>query len=161
VDQNDIKNLPRNDQAVIGLGILAFIASFFPFYGVTVNVGGFKGSSSISTWHSYAVLGILLVLAATILAAAQVFAGSSLPSMPVSANFLVAGLAALGTLLIIIRGFTYDSASAPGASVGLKWGFYVVMIVCLAQVAFAVMRLRESGEAMPWESRGSAAPPAA
>ena len=106
------------------------------------------------------MLGILLVLAATVLAGVQVFAGSSLPSMPVSANFLIAALSALGTLLIIIRGLTYDTASAPGASVGLKWGFYVVMIVCLAQVVFAVMRLRESGEAMPWESHGSAAPPA-
>lgn len=161
MDQNDVKNLPRNDQAVLGLGILAFIASFFPFYGVSVNVGGFKASSSITTWHSYAVLGILLVLAATLLAAAQAFAGSSLPTMPVSANFLVAGLAALGTLLIILRGFTYDTASAPGGSVGLKWGFYVVMIVCIAQVVFAVVRLRESGEAMPWENRGAASPPAA
>jgi hypothetical protein len=161
MDQNDIKNLPRNDQAVLGLGILAFIASFFPFYGVTVKFGGISGSSSITTWHSYAVLGILLVIAATVLAGVQIFAASSLPSMPASANFLVAGLSALGTLLIIIRGFTYDTASAPGASVGLKWGFYVVMILCILQVAFAVMRLRESGEAMPWADRGSAAPPAA
>jgi hypothetical protein len=159
MDQNDIKNLPRNDQAVLGLGILAFIASFFPFYGVTVNIAGFKGSSSISTWHSYAVLGILLILAATILAAVQVFAASSLPSMPVSVNFLVAGLSALGTLLIIIRGFTYDTASGPGGSVGLKWGAYVVMILCLAQVVFAFLRLRASGDAMPWQNRAAAPPP--
>ena len=161
MDQNDVKNLPRNDQAVLGLGVLAFIASFFPFYGVTVKFGGISGSSSITTWHSYAVLGILLVLAATVVAGVQIFSGSSLPSMPVSANFLVAGLSALGTLLIIIRGFTYDTASAPGASVGLKWGFYVVMIVCLAQVVFAAMRLRESGEAMPWDNRSTTNPPAA
>lgn len=162
MDQNDLKNLPRNDQAVLGLGFLAFIASFFPFYGVSVNVAGFHGSSSITTWHSYAVLGILLVIAATVVAAAQVFAGSSLPTLPVSWNFLVAGLSALGTLLIILRGFTYDTASAPGGSVGLKWGFYVVMILCILQVVFAVMRLRESGEAMPWANRGdTAAPPAA
>ena len=160
MDQNDLKNLPRNDQAVLGLGILAFIASFFPFYGASVSVAGFHASKNWSTWHSYAVLGILLVLAATVLAAAQVFGGSSLPEMPVSVNFLVAALSALGTLLIILRGFTYDSESVPGASVGLKWGFYVVMIVCLAQVAFAVMRLRESGEAMPWAQRGGPAAPA-
>ena len=161
MDQDDIKALPRNDQAVLGLGVLAFIASFFPFYGVSVNLGGFKASESINTWHSYAVLGILLVLAATLLAAAQVFAGSSLPSMPMSANFLVAALAAVGTLLIVIRGFTYDSASTPGGSVGLKWGFYVMLVVCVAQVVFAVIRLRASCESMPWENRGDAAPPAA
>src|SRR5213595_2306436 len=118
MDQNDIKSLPRNDQGVLAAGVLALIASFFPFYGVSVNAAGFSGSSSISTWHSYATLGILLVLAATVLAAVQVFAGSSLPELPVSPNFLVAGLSALGTLLIILRAFTYDTASAPGASVG-------------------------------------------
>jgi hypothetical protein len=148
----DLRSLNRNDQVVLGAGVLAFIASFFPFYGVTINVGGFSGSSSIDTWHSYAILGILLVIAATLLAAAQVFASGSLPELPVSANFLVAGLSALGTLLIIVRGFTYDTASAPGGSVGLKWGFYVVMILCLVQVAFAVMRLRASGEQMPWQA---------
>jgi hypothetical protein len=161
MDQNDIKALPRNDQAVLGLGVLAFIASFFPFYGVTINVEGFKASSSITTWHSYALLGILLVLGATVLAAVQVFAASSLPSMPLSANFLVAGLSALGTLLIVVRGLTYDRVSTPGGSVGLRWGFYIVMIVCIAQVVFAVLRLRASGEAMPWEGGGTAAPPSA
>src|SRR3954451_815915 len=162
VDQNDIKSLPRNDQGVLAAGVLALIASFFPFYGASVNFGGISGSSSINTWHSYATLGILLVLAATALAAEQGFAGSSLPEMPVTANFVVAALSALGALLIIVRGFTYDTASAPGASVGLKWGAYVVMILCLAQVAFAVMRLRAAGEPMPWHhSGGASAPPAA
>lgn len=162
MDQNDIKNLPRSDQGVLAAGLLAFIASFFPFYGVSIDIGPFSGSSSINTWHSYAVLGILLVIAATVLAAMQVFAASSLPDMPVSGNFLVAGLSALGTLLIIVRGFTYDTVSGPGGSLGLRWGFYVVMIFCLAQVVFTAMRLRASGEAMPWHhDSGAAAPPSA
>ena len=153
--ESDFQSLDRNDQVVLAAGVGAFIASFFPFYGVSVNLAGFSGSSSINTWHSYATLGILLVIAATVLAAVQVFSGSSLPELPLPANVLVAVLSALGTLLIFLRGLTYTKVSSPGGSVGLKWGFYVVVIVCVVQVAFALKRLRASAERMPWQNGDS------
>jgi hypothetical protein len=153
----DVRQLPRNDQAVLGLGILIFIASFFPFYGVSVKSGGFSGSSSVTSWHSYATVALLLLLLATILAAVQLFAGSNLPEIPVSWNLIVLGLSALGTLLYILRAFTLDSGNSSGFSYGLKWGAYVVMILALLQVVFAFLRTREAGDAMPWEHRGTAA----
>jgi hypothetical protein len=152
--------MPRNDQVVLGAGVLALIASFFPFYGLSVSAGGLGSySASINAWHSYGTVGVLLVIIATLVAAAQVFSASSLPEVPVSLNFVVAGAAALGTLLIILRAFTYKTVSGVGGSVGLKWGAYVLMVICVIQVAFAVMRLRESGDAMPWENRGGATTP--
>lgn len=160
MDQNDVKNLPRNDQLMLGAGILAFIASFFPFYGISFHAGAFgSASSSVTAWHSYGTLGVLLVIAAVILAAILVFSRSTLPDISVSWNVILVGLAALGTLLIILRAFTYDTASAPGASVGLKWGAYVVMILCVVFTALAFMRLRSSGDSTPWQH--SATPPAA
>ncbi|MGN6475242.1 MAG: hypothetical protein ACTHK4_16540, partial [Mycobacteriales bacterium] len=66
----------RNDQGVLAAGVLAFIASFFPYYGASVNAGGFHGSSSTSAWHSYATLALLLIIAATAVAALQVFSAS-------------------------------------------------------------------------------------
>jgi hypothetical protein len=155
----DLRQLPRNDQLLLGAGVLAFIASFFPFYGISFDAGAFgSGSSSVTAWHSYGTLGVLLVIAAVILAAILVFSRTTLPDVPVSWNVILVGLAALGTLLIILRGFTYNTASAPGASIGLKWGAYVVMILCLAFTALAVMRLRSSGDSMPWQQ--TTAPPA-
>jgi hypothetical protein len=157
----DVRQLPRNDQAVIGLGILIFIASFFPWYGYSVHAGGFNASDSISSWHSWATIALLLLIAATALAAVQVFTGASLPKTAVSWNVVVLGLAALGTLLYIIRSFTLDTASGVGGSVGLKWGAYAVMILALLQTVFAFLRVREAGDAMPWENRGgtTTAPP--
>src|SRR3954449_9594200 len=104
--QPDFRQMPRNDQGVLAAGVLAFIASFFPYYGASVNAAGFHGSSSTSAWHSYATLAILLVLAATVAPTVQLFATDSLPQTAMSWNFIVLALSAVGSALLIIRSFT-------------------------------------------------------
>jgi hypothetical protein len=151
----DVQQLPRNDQVVLGAGVLVFIASFFPYYGASY----LGRSSSVTSWHSYATLGLLLVLVATALAAVQVLSPSTLPESPVSWNVLVFGLSALGAILYILRSFTLDSGSVGGLSYGIKWGGYVVMILMIVQAVFAFLRVRASGDAMPWENRGGATTP--
>jgi hypothetical protein len=160
----DVRSLPRNDQGLIAAGVLAFIASFFPYYGYSVSgrsgdLLGFNASHSWTAWHSYATLALLLVIAATVIAAAQVFSGESLPQIGVSWNIVVLGVSALGTLLFIIRSFTFDSGDIGPVSYGLKWGAYVVMILCIAQAVFAYLRVRAAGEAMPWQQSGAAPHP--
>ena len=158
----DLREMPRNDLGVLATGVLAFIASFFPYYGASVSAGGFHGSASTSAWHSYATLALLLILVATAAAAAQVFAGQSLPELGVSWNLVVVGLSALGTVLLIIRSFTLDHGDIGGLSYGLRWGAYVLMILCVVQTAFASLRMRAAGDAMPWTQGGAApSPPAA
>jgi len=148
----DLKQVSRNDKAIIGAGIVAFIASFLPYYGGSVSVEGFHASSSISAWHSYAILGLLLMFAAAAIVAARVFGGVDMPKLPVGVNVLVAGLAALGTLLVILRGFTADSGSGAGYSYGVQWGGYVLMIAGVIETVFAVMNFRASGEKLAWDS---------
>jgi hypothetical protein len=160
--QMDFRQLARNDQGVLAAGALAFIASFFPYYGASVNAGGLHGSSSTSAWHSYATLALLLVVAATVVAAVQVFARESLPQTNISWNFVVLALSGLGTVLLVIRSFTLDHGDVGGFSYGLRWGAYVLMILCVVQTAFAFLRMRASGDAMPWAHGGVAPhPPAA
>ena len=65
----------------------------------------------MSAWHSYAILGLLLIFAAAIIGALRVFAGTNLPTLPIGVNLLVLGLAGLGTLLLILRAYTLPSAS--------------------------------------------------
>lgn len=161
--QPDFRQLPRNDQGVLAAGVLAFVASFFPYYGYTVSgrSGAFLGvnaSHSWTAWHSYATLGLLLVLAATLVAAAQVFASQALPAANVSWNVVVLGLSALGTVLFVIRSFTFDSGDIGPLSYGLRWGAYVVMLLMLGQTAFAYLRMRAAGDAMPWAQHGGATP---
>jgi hypothetical protein len=136
----DLKQVSRNDKGLIGAGIVVFISSFFDFYGSSFG--------SWTAWHSYGFLGVLLLLLATVVAAARVLANAKLPKLPVGENLLVAGLAALGTLLLILRGVTYKTF--PG--VGLQWGAYVIFIAGAAVTAFAVMNFRSSGEKLAWDA---------
>jgi hypothetical protein len=162
--ERDLRQLPRNDQGVLAAGVLVFIASFFPYYGYSLSGSfagaplGIGGSHSWTAWHSYATFGLLLVLAAAIVAAVQALAADSLPDMGVSWSMVVLGLSALGTLLFVVRSFTLDSGTIGPLSYGLKWGAYVVMVLCLAQTAFAFLRVRATGESMPWAHHGGAAP---
>jgi len=131
-------------------------------YGASVNAGGFHGSSSTSAWHSYATLALLLVIAATVVAAVQMFSPTSLPQTSTSWNFVVLALSGVGTVLLIIRSFTLDHGDIGGLSYGLRWGAYVLMILCVVQTAFAFLRMRAAGDAMPWTQGGAApSPPAA
>ena len=45
----DVKQIKRNDQVILGAGILFLLLSFFaPFYGVSYHgAGGFGGSASV------------------------------------------------------------------------------------------------------------------
>src|SRR5690242_1151784 len=101
-------------------------------------------------------------MAATSVAAVQVFSGSSLPQVSVSWNFVVLALSGVGTVLLIVRSLTVDNGDIGGFSYGLRWGAYVLMILCVIQTAFAFLRMRASGENMPWAHGGAAGhPPAA
>jgi hypothetical protein len=67
-------------------------------------------------------------------------------------------------LIFIIRTFTYesDSADLPGGgkvSAGLEWGAYVLIILAIVQAVFAYLRTKDSGDSMPWDNRGTTAPP--
>ena len=157
-----MRQLPRNEQWFLGAGVLVFVASFLPWYGVSYNLSfaGLKssGSASINAWHSYATLGLLLLLAATVIAGVMDFARDTLPETPVSWNVVVTALSAVGALLVVIRSLNLPSASGPGASVGLRWGGWILLIACIAHAVLAVMRMRASGDPMPWAQQGGAAP---
>lgn len=157
----DLKSLDRNTQVVLGAGLLAFIASFFPYYGASGSFAGVHASTSTTAWHSWNVLALLLIIAATLIVAAQAFSAQPLPSTAVSLNFVAAAATGLGTIILIIRSFTLDHGHVGPVDYGLRWGAYVLMVICVVQALYAFMRLRESGEAMPWENRGAAAPPTA
>lgn len=146
---DDLKALDRLEQVVLGAGVLAFIVSFFPFYGASFNAGGLSISSSVTAWHSYGFLGMLLVLAATAVAAVRLFSPKTLEGLPVGGNLLVFVLSAVGTVLVILRGFTYTHASGAGGSVGVKWGGYLLMIILIVQAVAAFMLFRKSEEVLP------------
>src|SRR4051812_9375239 len=165
MDSNDVRQLPRNELGVIGSGAAALLFSFLPYYGVKYGAGAFHGSASVNAWHGTALLGMLLVVAAGVVAALQAFSPDTLPRVSVSANFAVVALSVVGAALVVIRSFTLPSGGGFGVSYGIRWGAYLLIIACIAQAVFAVLKFRASGEALPWQHTAAApvpppAPPA-
>jgi hypothetical protein len=150
----DLKQINRNDQLIIGGGALAFIASFLPYVGVSFSGFGVHLEEHINAWHSFALLGLLFIFAAAVIAALRVFANTTMPTLPLGINVLVAGLAALGTVLVILRAVTYDHTS-------IKWGGYVLFIAAIVETVGAVMNFKASGEKMAWDSTAMSKPAAA
>jgi len=149
----DLKQVSRNDKGVLGAGIVALIFSFVShYYGGSVNVGGFHYSAGVNAWHSYAIFGMLLILLATVVAAIRVAGAAQLPKLPVGPNLLIAGLAGLGTLLVLVRGLTAGSGGGPGYSYGIQWSGYIVIIAGVIETAFAIMNFLASGEKLAWDA---------
>ena len=61
---------------------------------------------------------------------------------------LVAGVAAVGLLLVIIRWISFPRYH--GVDVGARYGIYIALLAGIVEVAAAVMQMRASGEAVPW-----------
>lgn len=127
------------DKIAVGAGAVALLFSFFTHY-VSVSFSGFGASISagVSAWHSYAVLGMLLILAAVALVLIR---ASDVP-LPdtVPWPLVTAGASGLGVLLLLIRGLTW-SESGPGASVGIGWSGWIVIIAGVVLTAAAVIPL--------------------
>ncbi|MGA8988759.1 hypothetical protein [Aeromicrobium sp.] len=146
----DFKALSKNQQGALIAGGVSIILSFFPRF-VAVDLGPL-GSNGISAWHSYGVLAMFLILAATAIVAVRAFATGSLPDGP-PWSLITLALAGLGTVLLILRSFTYGYSN-PG------WSGYLLFISTLALTYFAYLLFKESGEKMP-EVNKKGTPPAA
>ena len=164
----DLRQLPREDQALVGVGVLAFIASFLPYYGASLHgmpgrplLFGGNVSTSVTAWHGWNIVALLLMLAVTAIAAVRALAPETeLPSLPVSWNFILVAVSAVSSLIYVVRTFTLDSGNVLGIDFGLRWGAYVLLILLLAHTVLAAMRLRSSGEATRWTDAGASPPPA-
>jgi hypothetical protein len=145
----DWKQLSTLDRVIAGGAAVAFIALFMPWYGVSVgplsaSVDGW--SAGFTAWAG----GLLLTLAGVLLVIRR--SGGTLPSLQVGPAVLVAGIAALGLLLVIIRWTSLPRvhASALSYDAGARYGLYIALLAGIAEVTAAVMAMRESGEKMPW-----------
>jgi hypothetical protein len=166
----DLKALPPFDLGILIAGVLVFIVSFFPYYGASSSGATIAGqtiggqSTSVTAWHSYSTLALLLLLLATGVAAVAIFAAGSAPKLPIGLRWIAAGLSALGGLLYVIRLFTltHHSESFAGVKIseGVRWGGYLLLLIVLVHVACSVISAMSSDEEVPWQ-RGSTAPPAA
>jgi hypothetical protein len=151
--QFDAKKFSRLDWAIVGGAAIAFISGFLPWWGYKGSLDIYGGS--ISGWSAgfTAWAGVLLLTAAGVYHFLR-RSNVSLPTPYVGPAVLVAGAAALGLLLVIIRWITLPSVpSALSGVIGTRYGIWFALIAGAVEVAAAVVVLRASGEPMPWAEK--------
>jgi hypothetical protein len=138
----DWNRLSTLDRVIAGAAGVAFIALFLPWWGVGIV------DFSVSSWSAgfTAWAGVLLLTAAGVLHVLR-RSGADLKLGNVGPALLVAGVAALGLLLVIIRWTSQPRYR--GFGVGAKYGLYIALIAGIVEAAAAVMEMRTSGERIP------------
>ena len=146
------RDVATYDIGVLGAGLVVFIASFLPWYGVKID----HFSATASGWHSgfLAWFPILLCIAIAAVVAGQVFGRVRVPAAgPIQPALLLTLVSALALLLIVIRWAslpdvpTYLTVEAKS---GARAGLFLGLFGALALTAFNALRLVSGvGQAEP------------
>jgi hypothetical protein len=160
----DVNSMRKTDLGALIAGALALVLSLIPLIrsiDFDFDIPGYGGSDSFNAWHGYGSFAILLLMAATALMAVRVFAPAAVSSVPVSLALVAAGIAALGTLLVVLYVLTYDGGAPSGIFEGSGIEFrpgivgFLLILAALALTALCALSFKESGEPATRSNEGS------
>lgn len=158
----DPKTINPLDWAVLGVGLLTLIFSFFGFYSAKVSGAGVSQSTSYSAWHDifgggfFGWLGMILAVLGAIALALGLFAPQV--NLPMAARTLAFEGFALGFIcevlaIFIHPKFYHQSTSELGFTYKVDFGhgfsFWVVLILTAAGTVLALMRAQQTGTNLP------------
>lgn len=137
----DAYSVPRHDVVALAAGLLVFVASFLPWYGVTFEGPAETGlTGTFNAWHGLAGVGLILLLSSMVVTAAEpVFAGEDARKLPLS--IVASVMACAGALLVIVKSFSLPDPGVPDAEVGLRWGGWLLMALVAVQALVSVLRV--------------------
>jgi hypothetical protein len=123
-------------------GVVGLIFSFFHWYTASYGEGPISGSASISGWHGWAIISVLLLIASGVIAVLPLLGIPSLralvPNLPPMATdgMILLGAGVISALATILFMFTEGSGySGAGYSEGPSIGAYVGLICGIAVAA--------------------------
>jgi hypothetical protein len=135
------------DLALIVIGIVAFFASFMPFYTVHVGAGGFSASANASAWHGFfGWFGILCCLVGAVVVALAVLG----ISIPVPTRLTALAAFGLGALCLILALFIFPGGGCggfDGCDTGHGFGYWLALLLALGGTALAFLRYQGSSAA--------------
>lgn len=136
----------KGDWAVLGIGVLMLIFSFFGW--LTADLGP-DGSISQGGWHGWWVLIQLILLAIVVVKAVQVFTGNLRKEIPGVALAGAGALLVLLTLIALIQAFNQDFGIGPG------FGIWVYFILSFGLTYFLALSAQREGK-LPFKVPGPA-----
>jgi hypothetical protein len=141
-------------------GIVLLISLFLPWYGVSVDIAGFKASESGSGWEALGFIDILLFLVSA--AAVAIVAARAAGALPadIPAPVILLGLGALAVLLVLFRIIDIPAGDVPnGVDLSRKVGIFIALIGAAA-VAYGGWRTNSESPAARMTPATSPPPPA-
>lgn len=149
------------DWAIMAVGFLTFIFSFFSYYTVSFKGAGFGGiSAHESAWHGFFgwFAAFVALLSAGLIAMELVAPQIKLP-FPVRLISLGGFVLALICVLLALVVFPGDVPSGLGLHTGRGFGYWIDLILIVVGVGLSVVQLKATGGSLPWEKpRGGAGP---
>ncbi len=134
----------RNEVILMAAGAAVFIASFMPWFGISLGIF----SATQNAWHS--LLGIVPVLLATAVAgavAAETYAGFRLPAVRNRhPKVVLAASSVLALALLVLRMIFMPGGSYYAGAVGPRYGLFLALAAAAAQAFFAMQALKGSRE---------------
>jgi hypothetical protein len=138
------RDVAANDLGVLGAGFLLFVASFLDWF----KLEGRYATASENAWGVgfFGYTGVELGLLAAVLVALRVFARRPLPTVPLGWDLLITIIAALGTLLVLLKLAVGMNVLGTGEAsfdpaIGLWLGFVAsVALTGLSGLTLAVSR---------------------
>jgi hypothetical protein len=154
----DPKTVNPLDWAILGVGFLTLIFSFFSFYTASASGGGLSASESWSAWHDifgggfFGWIGMIFAVLATIALALEVF--SAQVKFAIATRLLVLYGFALGAICEILAIFIHpkfasESVGGFHASFGHGFSFWIILILTIAGTGLALMRAQQTNTQMP------------
>jgi hypothetical protein len=158
----DPKSVNPLDWAILGVGLLTLIFSFFGFYSGKVAGAGVSQSKSYSAWHDifgggfFGWIGMILAVLGSAALAIGLFAPQV--HLPMPARALAFEGFALGficeVLAIFIHPKFYHSSQAEfGFTLKIDFGhgfsFWIILILTAAGTVLALMRAQQTGSKLP------------
>lgn len=132
------------DLGIIAAGVIAFLASFMPFYTASVGNAAFHVSANASAWHGFfGWFGILCCLAGAVVATLALLD----VALPMPAGLTVLGAFALGTLCLILALFVFPGGGCggvPGCDTGHGFGYWLALLVGLVGTGLAYLRTKDT-----------------
>ena len=144
-----INQLTTGEKLIAGGGIAMLIASFLPWYKVSVSFGEFSASASANGWEDPgAIFSILAVLIGVVMLAAVLapkFGNMQLPDLgSVTWGQAHFGLGVAALALVVIK-FLNESSS-------ISYGFFIGFIAAIALAAGGYLLYTEEKGAAPFSN---------
>ena len=139
----------RHELPAIICGLLVFVVSFLPWYGVSFDGGSAEAgvTGTYNAWHGLAGVGLIVVLLSLVVTAAEPFFGETMP--PVALPLTAAVLSVVGAALVVVKSFNLPSVDIPNTTTSLRWGGWVLIVVLVLQVLVSVLRVVHANDAPP------------